>query len=229
MRLSVLDLTHSPSPLLDGVARPGILIVDWLRPALPEAIYQVHEVANGEPMPGVSAFDGLLVSGSELGVYDAAAWMAPLRGLLTETKAAGKPIFGICFGHQIMADTFGGKAEKAGTGVVVGRRVYEIDGQQVDTHVWHQDQVTKVPPGASITMSADYCPVGGLAYDFPALSLQPHPEYDEPHLRELFDVGRNNFITPEDADAAVASFQGGRVSPSLMAAETAAFFRRHLD
>ena len=147
-----------------------------------------------------------------------------------QTKAAGKPIYGICFGHQIMADTFGGKAEKAEVGNVVGAREFEFADQSVDAHVWHKDQVTVVPPGATVTATAGHCPVGALAYDFPAASIQFHPEYTDPHLREIFERGQGKagFLEPEEAVDAVASFETSDVKVDLMAAEVAALLRTHI-
>ena len=60
--------------------------------------------------------------------------MSPLRKLLLETKKAGKPIYGICFWHQIMADTFGGKAEKLQIGNVVGVRQFDFNTELSDSY-----------------------------------------------------------------------------------------------
>jgi len=230
MRIAILDLTTHAEPLLSGLPNVGIQIERWLSPALPEAKFFSTEVATkNEPLPTLETFDGVVVSGSEYGVYDDTPWMQPLRDFLTATKEAGKPIFGICFGHQIMADVFGGKAEKVDSGYAVGVRAFDVAGKHVDTHVWHQDQVTEVPPGAKVTGMTGYCPVGALDYDFPACSVQFHPEYSEHQLRSLFERGRDIFIDGEIADEAVKTFEGAKVAADLQAAETAAFFRQHLS
>lgn len=230
MRIAVLDLTGHPTPMLDGLPRVGAQTVDWIGPEMPNAQFLTVDVTQGgEPMPPLDAFDGLLLTGSEFGVYDDTPWMEPLRQLLRDTKDAGKPIFGICFGHQIMADTFGGKAEKTAGGNVVGVKQFEVNGQLVDTHVWHQDQVTQVPPNAKVTGSANYCPIGALEYDFPAASVQFHPEHTQKHIAAVFDRARGVDGFPNDADmaAALASFDAGDVKVDLMATEVAAFFKDH--
>ncbi len=230
MKIAVLDLTGHPLPLLEGMPRVGAQIINWLSPSFPEAQFRSYDIeAGGEALPKTADFDGLLLSGSEYGVYDDRAWIAPLRALLVQTKAAAKPIYGICFGHQIMADTFGGKAEKSKIGNVVGARTFEFEDRAVDAHVWHKDQVTQVPEGATVTASASHCPVGALAYDFPAASIQFHPEYTDPHLRELFrrGAGRPDFLGHDEAEAAVASFEASDVKADLMAKQVADFFRLH--
>ncbi|MGI9356153.1 MAG: type 1 glutamine amidotransferase [Rhizobiaceae bacterium] len=228
MKIAILDLTTHPEPMLSGMPRVGEQIEDWLSPAFLEAEFRLVSVAeDDEPLPAVAVFDGLLVSGSEYGVYEDLTWMQPLRQLLLETREAGKPIYGICFGHQIMADTFGGKAEKSAGGNVVGARTFQFDHRAVDANVWHQDQVTKVPPGSRITASAAHCPVGALAYDFPAASIQFHPEYTQPHLREIFRRGRDVLLPGDQADEAMKSFEESDVAIDLMAAEVADFYREH--
>ena len=214
--------------MLEGLPRVGEQTVEWIAPEMPDAEFALIDVVEGgAPMPRLDTFDGLLLTGSEFGVYDETPWMEPLRQLLRDTKEAGKPIFGICFGHQIMADTFGGKAEKTIGGNVVGVRQYDLNGTKVDTHVWHQDQVTQVPPNAKVTGTADYCPVGALEYDFPAASAQFHPEHTLKHISDVFERARGEAGFPTDADmaAALASFEVGDVKADLMTEKVAVFFR----
>lgn len=228
MKIAVLDLTSHPN-VLDGKPRVWQQIAAWLSPALPEAEIVPFDVQDGgEALPAPEVFDGLLVSGSELGVYDETPWMVPLRELLLATKEAGKPIYGICFGHQIMADTFGGKADLAGLGTQLGARVFDMAGKSVNSLVWHQDQVTKVPPGATVTARADYCPIGALEYDFPAASVQFHPEYREETVQEYCRIFAGSELTEELVAAALSSLEDVKVAEDLQAAEAAAFFRAHV-
>lgn len=230
MKIAVLDLTTHPEPLLTGRPRAAAQLIDWIGQGLPEADFAVYDIAEQhDPMPQVSDFDGLLLSGSEVGVYDPLPWMEPLRQLLRDTKAAGKPIYGVCFGHQIMADTFGGKAEKASVGLHVGARAFEFSDGVRDTHVWHKDQVTAVPPGAIVTAKADYCPVGALEYDFPAASVQFHPEFSEHEMRTLHGLFLGKGMTKEEVASAAASFENAKVAVDEQAHEAGAFFRRHIS
>lgn len=225
MRLAVLDLTEHPRPLLDGLPRASESIAAWLAPALPEATFEPCLAAEGAALPRAEDCDGLIVSGSEKGVYDPAPWMAPLRELLLAARAAQTPVFGICFGHQIMADTYGGRAEKSGLGMVIGARRFDGATGPVDAHVWHQDQVTRVPPGATVTGVAAHCPIGALDYDFPAASVQYHPEYTRAGLDALLGRLAGHLVGTEAVAAARLSMAAAKVPRDLAADKAAALFR----
>jgi GMP synthase-like glutamine amidotransferase len=225
VRIAVLELTGHPLPLLEGLPRTSQQIRDWLAPHLPEAEFTSVDVVDDAPLPAFSDFDGVVVGGSEFGVYDDTKWMQPLRDFLQGCRAQAKPVFGICFGHQIMADVYGGKAEKAEVGNIVGARGFDYDGTRVDGYVWHQDQVTSVPPSARVTGAADHCPIGALDYAFPARSVQFHPEYQAHHLRDLFARGRDIFLTAQEADEGLTSLESSRVPQDLAAAQAVELFR----
>ena len=59
----------------------------------------------------VDDFDGYLVTGSAFGVYDDAPFIPKLMAFIQNIFSAGKPIVGVCFGHQIVAHA-GGHAAK---------------------------------------------------------------------------------------------------------------------
>lgn len=228
MRIAILDLTEPMPGVLDDIPRVSKTITAWLGPALPMARFLAFDIVSGQDFPVLDTVDGVIVSGSDHGVYDNLPWMQPLRNFLQAAKAARKPMFGICFGHQILADVFGGKAEKANVGLNVGMREFEIEGQSVPTHVWHKDQVTEVPEGATIWAKSEYCPVGALSYDFPALSVQFHPEYSRALMFAVMERAIGHFSTPEMMVEAGASFAKGEAEPDLVAERVATFFRDHL-
>lgn len=212
--------------LTEKYGRTGALMIDWLRPLLPGAAWEWVHVAGGAALPAPDEVDGILVSGSEKGVYDDTPWMQPLRDNLVAMRDAKVPMFGICFGHQIMADTFGGRAQKADKGFITGtRRFTSVSGERA-AFLAHQDQVTSVPPGARVTASAPHCPVGALAYDFPAASVQFHPEYTPEFARDLIAMFGAGLMSPEQLQIAQDSLMDPVPSDQL-AQEVAEFFRAH--
>ncbi len=226
MKLAILDLCIWLPEYQSGQAKFGDVLATWAARGVPDADLHVIDVVEGDTLPDINAYDGYILSGSDKGVYDDAPWMDDLRVFLNAARDAQKPLFGVCFGHQIMAEVFGGKAEKVGD-AEVGVRAFEIDGIQHNGHVWHQDQVTKVPPDATVIASADYCPVGALAYDFPAMSVQFHPEYPADYVSTFLRRSRGAILSAEQGDAAIEELDQSDVSADLFSQQMGDFFRSH--
>ncbi len=226
MKITVLDCV-SPDRLTEKYGPTGNHVIRWLSPALPEATIDTIHLAGGVPAPKPGEIDGIVISGSEKGVYDDTPWMAPLRAMLEEYREAGTPVFGICFGHQIMADVWGGKAEKADKGFITGAREFASEAGPVSAYVAHQDQVTDVPPNAQVVAGSDYCPVAALAYDFPAFSVQFHPEYNRGFTEDLIDMFGDQLMTA-DQIAEAKSTLDVKVPDHLFGAQAAAFFRGNI-
>ena len=215
-RTAILDLT-SYSSQFDDLATAGETIRVWLARAMPADSLTVVPVAAGAALPEIAGFDSFLISGSEKGVYDEAPWMKAARDFLLAARQAGKPLFGICFGHQLMADTFGGKAELSDAGERVGVERYAFGGGEFDAHVWHRDQVTRLPPGARVAGQAGYCPYGILEYEFGAASIQFHPEMERAYIDEMVSRYSGNHFSGERAAGIRASIASGDVAPDLFA------------
>ncbi len=101
---------------------------------------------------------GVILSGSPLSVYDPEAFRIDLERLF----AAGIPVLGICYGAQLMAHTFGGKVEPAGSREYGRARLNEIDadcplfaGIAPGAQVWmsHGDTITALPDGYKVAAS----------------------------------------------------------------------------
>ena len=153
-----------------------------------------------------------LVTGSPAGVYDDLPWIGPLKRFLAEAKGKAK-LIGVCFGHQIMAETFGGRVTKSDKGWGVGLQEYRLfehaswmdRAERIAVPVSHQDQVVEQPPSSSILGGSDFCDIGFLAYeDQPAISFQFHPEFEPDYAAALIELRRDRL---GNADEAIASLQ----------------------
>ena len=66
----------------------------------------------------VPGFDwaGVIITGSPASTYDGEAWITRSEDFLKHAADRSIPLYGVCFGHQLLAQTFGGKVEKCPRG-----------------------------------------------------------------------------------------------------------------
>ncbi|MEM6307742.1 MAG: type 1 glutamine amidotransferase, partial [Pseudomonadota bacterium] len=101
MQIGILQTGHAPDPvqanhgdfkdmfarLLDG---HGFSFRTW-------------NVVDGDFPGGVADADGWLVTGSKHGAYENHAFIPPLENFIRTCYTDGRPMVGVCFGHQIIA------------------------------------------------------------------------------------------------------------------------------
>lgn len=209
MRIAILEPGFPPKDLQPRFGTYG----DMFAAMLGEQVEtERFDVRTGEYPAG--AFDGYIVTGSAAGVYDELPWIPTLKSWARD-NAGRAPMVGVCFGHQLMAEAFGGKVEKSGKGWGVGLHTYELnttapwmepDVRTLSVPASHQDQVVEIAPGTELLGGSGFCPFGFLAYpDLKAVSLQLHPEFDPAYAEALITTRRDGPLTPHQADAAIAS------------------------
>ena len=231
MHLCVLEVGPMPEPARPTFKSYPVMIEQWLSPSLPEADFASVSLINGEALPAPDAFDGYIITGSRYSVNDDLPWIDPLKTFIRTLRDREIPIFGICFGHQIMAQAFGAQVTKSHTGWALGAQPYDYtDGSNHDDEpafVFHQDQVDTMPEGATLIGSSHQCPIGVLTYDHPALSVQYHPEFVTAYVDMLIDLKKESM--PADlSDKARKSLADYPVDNRATADWAAAFFRNHI-
>lgn len=148
-----------------------------------------YDVENGLFPETALAADAWIITGSRHGVYEDHSWLRPLEQLIREIRAAGLPLLGICFGHQIVAQALGGRVERAEAGWIAGPQVYrDADGNEAVINAWHRDQVSVAPADAEVFLSGDGCPIAGLRYSGPILTIQPHPEFSREYFAAFLQM-----------------------------------------
>src|SRR3546814_19800547 len=102
---------------------------------------------------------------------------------LREAKGRTK-LVGICFGHQVMAQAFGGNVAKADKGCGIGPHRYDVheraswtdDAASFAIPVSPQDQFVEPPPGLRLPAGTDFSPSGLYASDeTPPIPPPRHP------------------------------------------------------
>ena len=144
-------------------------------------------VDKGDLPSSVNQCDVWLVNGSPAGAYQDIDWIHQLSDFIKQLDSAKKPTFGICFGHQLMAQALGGKVELSLKGwglgishntVVANTTFMQPQATNIDVMVFHQDQVVQLPKGSQVLVTSDFCPNCMVQHNDHMLSIQVHPEFN---------------------------------------------------
>jgi GMP synthase-like glutamine amidotransferase len=202
-----------------------------------ELEFAAYSVVRGQMPESIDDCDGWLITGSRYGVYEKLDWMLELQEFIRELAAAGRPLIGICFGHQIIAEALGGKVVKSELGWKVGVQRYDLEKRydwmgespaSVAMHAFHQDQVVDSPPSAEVFLSSADCPLAGLSYGDSIISVQAHPEIEESYERELLEMFGGRSIPQDIAQQGIATLDAGMsVDTRLIATWFVDFLLRH--
>ena len=159
-----------------------------------------------------SVCDGWIVTGSPHGVYEDHSWIPTVSQLINDIYNANMPIFGVCFGHQLIAQALGGHVEKSIKGWGLGLHTYKIDNsasymgnlsKELTLNICHQDQVLDVPEGATIYARSQFCENAGFYIKDKVLTMQAHPEFKVDFTEALLNARREVIIPKEFTDPAL--------------------------
>jgi GMP synthase-like glutamine amidotransferase len=177
-------------PVYDGYGR---MVADLLHATGLDWQLDVFEVINGEYPEDQDAYQAFLITGSKYDSFADDDWVVHLREYVQMLYAQAKPMVGICFGHQLLAHSLGGRAGRSDAGWGLGVMEFRVcekppfvdSVDSVNLLVSHQDQVHKLPEGARLLLSNDFCPNAGYYIPGRVLAIQGHAEFTVPYLRDL--------------------------------------------
>lgn len=176
---------------------------DWFAEGLGlEAFdYRTVRVDQGQVLPPIESLDhapAVLVTGSPAMVSDRLDWSETTASWLAGAHAAGLPILGVCYGHQLLAHALGGKVGPNPEGRRMGRAVVEFgDAQDPLTgdfaptaafNVSHVEVVLALPEGARVIGTTAHDPYHVLYFGNMSWGVQFHPEFDRAIMRAYIEA-----------------------------------------
>ena len=208
-RVAVLETGVPPPPLAARFGSYADMVASLLGDGFACTAF---DVTQGRYPTDGAVFDGYVVTGSPAGVYDPLPWIAPLEDFLRGVRGQAK-LVGICFGHQIMAQAFGGTVRKSEKGYAQGLHSYALtapepwmeDHTPIAIAVSHQDQVIEPPADARVVGGSAFTPHGVLVYGSDALSFQCHPEFSPEFAAALIEWKQAQMVDPSSAAAPLAT------------------------
>jgi GMP synthase (glutamine-hydrolysing) len=156
---------------------------------------RIIDVEAGEALPALSEVAGALITGSAAMVTERADWSERTAGWIRNAMDAELPLFGVCYGHQLMAHALGGRVDYLSGGREIGTLPIELlPAAQQDplaaslpsvfrAHTTHEQSVLETPKGTTVLAKSERDPHHLLRYGKNAVSVQFHPEFNADVMR----------------------------------------------
>lgn len=161
---------------------------------LPQQL-RIVDVAAGEALPAPREVAGAMITGSAAMVTERATWSERTAGWIRDAMDVELPLFGVCYGHQLMAHALGGRVDYLPGGREIGTQPIELlDGAVSDpltrdlpatfrAHTTHEQSVLEPPPGSMVLACSLRDPHQLLRHGPQAISSQFHPEFNADVMR----------------------------------------------
>ena len=189
--LLIIQTGEAPEPILGRLGG----FAQWFRTAMrlqPEQVRAVR-VDTGKKLPAPKDITGAVITGSGAMVTDREAWSEDTAAWLRGAMDAELPLFGVCYGHQLMAHALGGtvgwlpSGREIGTQPIVrnGGEDHLLNGMPLDfpAHTTHRQSVLEAPRDARVLARSAADPHQILRYGANAISTQFHPEFSTRFMR----------------------------------------------
>jgi GMP synthase (glutamine-hydrolysing) len=152
--------------------------------------------------------------------------MLRTEALVRDLAAAGRPVLGICFGHQLIAQALGGEVKRNPLGREMGTmRVQRLADDPLfaglpatfDIQGTHADAVTRLPPGAEVLATTPRDAFAAFRVGGHVRGVQFHPEFDADVMRGYLHE-RREIVLQEggDPDALLAAVHDETPGASIL-------------
>lgn len=193
MKIGILEADQLSDALRRQYGSYGDMIHNLLHPVDNRLTFPRYPVTESRYPDNIDDCDAYIITGSKAGVYDNRPWIKLLQDYVVTLAGRRKKLIGICFGHQLIAQTLGGRAQKSEKGWGVGLATSTV----YVTKPWmdpandsfaiissHQDQVTALPPQAELIAGSDFCAYASYQIGDHILTFQGHPEFTQAYARQ---------------------------------------------
>jgi GMP synthase-like glutamine amidotransferase len=212
MKIGILLVGRASEDLVDKYGTYAEMLINLINSEEKLFEFKTFNILDGIFPLNHNDCDGWIVTGSPHGVYEEHSWIPIVSQLIKDIYDNKLPIFGVCFGHQLIAQALGGNVEKSTKGWGLGLHTYQINNKtnymgnlssEVTLNICHQDQVLSPPNGATVYAKSDFCENAGFYIKDKVLTMQAHPEFLVDFIKALLTARRDVTIPKQFVDPAL--------------------------
>ena len=216
MKIGILLVGRASEDLVDEYGTYAEMLIALINTEEQVFEFKTFNILDDEFPKDHLECDGWIVTGSPHGVYEDHSWIPTVSQLINNVYEANLPIFGVCFGHQLIAQALGGHVEKSEKGWGLGLHTYQVNNkpdymsnlsEEVTLNICHQDQVLRPPQGATVYAKSEFCENAGFYIKDKVLTMQAHPEFLVDFTKALLTARRDVTIPKEFVDPALVGLK----------------------
>ena len=216
MKIGILLVGRASEDLVDEYGTYAEMLIALINTEEQVFEFKTFNILDDEFPKDHLECDGWIVTGSPHGVYEDHSWIPTVSQLINNVYEANLPIFGVCFGHQLIAQALGGHVEKSEKGWGLGLHTYQVNNkpeymsnlsEEVTLNICHQDQVLRPPQGATVYAKSEFCENAGFYIKDKVLTMQAHPEFLVDFTKALLAARRDVTIPKEFVDPALVGLK----------------------
>ena len=174
--------------------------IEWIQSRVDKTKFNFSSIdAYRGELPSYTDGDAWIITGSSFSTYEDKEWIVEMEHCINKAVSVGKPILGICFGHQLIAQSLGGKVEKnpkvwdLGSYPMIKTIKHHLFNEiNLDEYFYnsHQDVVTELPEGSK---PLAYNQMGNQAFHIGKwiYGVQFHPEFSHDIIKKYVEVRKS--------------------------------------
>lgn len=165
----------------------------------PQAVEVAPVYQDIRSLPSLHEIGAIIITGSHAMVTEYEEWSVQLMHWLQDIREHKIPTLGICYGHQLLAEAFGGKVISHPKGIEIGTThikltdagkenpLFSILPNMFLGHVTHYQSVLTLPKQAKVLAYNDFEQHQAFMIDQHIFGVQFHPEFSAPIIHAYID------------------------------------------
>ncbi|MBI4851530.1 MAG: type 1 glutamine amidotransferase [Acidobacteria bacterium] len=175
--------------------------------------------------------DGVIIGGSDTSVLDDFPWTNSIIELIHKIAEVKMPLFGSCWGHQMVAKAFGGEVVSDISRKEMGSIEVVLTPQGKNDPLFgklpekfvaqsgHKDHVIELPQNIDPLAYSDLSPYQAIKVkDCPIYGAQFHADMDKIELKERLEYYQYDYVNTEEFDNICNSLQNSPEAVKILAA-----------